>query len=320
MKKFILLFLAILLALVINELFVRYIIQYPIWGVKNKIIGIRSSENGIQNEYFPYSKYWNVESGNKVFLRNNLGFWGIDVDTNINSKYIIVLGSSYIEAQQVPPEASAVSIFFAKIKKNNLNYQVINLGYSGHDPYDSYLRILYYEKYYHPSIVLLVLNSNNIKWLNRHSYPFNFKVNDNFGKKQSGIKLRSMKLLRNHLSSFNLIANYILGGNGNDAKKIEQGNEYFYQGVLNAQNLVKLFDCLTVYQKKYSNNFVCVSVDSNLKSNRLIENWCKDNKVNFVHSENIEVPKNLLHGSGHFNQAGNLQLGNYLYDTFIEFY
>jgi hypothetical protein len=319
MKKGILLFLVILVAFIINELFVKYIIQYPTWGGKDKIMGIRSSQNGIQNEFLPYSKYWNVEGGNKVFQRNNLGFWGIDVDTNINMNAIIVLGSSFIEAQQVPPESSAVSIFFAKIKKNDRNYQVINLGYSGHDPYDSYLRLLYYEKYYHPSKVLLVLNSNNIEWLNRHNYPFNFEESDNFGKKQSGIKIKSMKFLRNHLSSFNLIANFIVNSDEN-VKNAESGQTNTNKNTSLVQQLIKLFDCLKAFKKKYANNFLCVSVNSDSISNKIIDKWCIDNKVNFIYREDILKPENCLHGAGHFNQAGNTLLGNLLYDAFIKFY
>jgi hypothetical protein len=320
MKKGILIIFAILLSFTINEIFVKYIIQYPTWGVKDKIMGIRSSQNGIQNEFLPYSKYWNVEGGNKVFHRNNLGFVGIDVDTSINMKAIIVLGSSFIEAQQVPPESSAVSIFYAKIKINYPIYQVINLGYSGHDPYDSYLRLLYYEKYFHPSKVLLVLNSNSIEWLNRHNYPFNFEKNNNIGKKQSSIKTILMKYLRNHLTSFNLSANYLLNNNDNDDKKAEHENKYYQQDKLNAQQMVKLFYCLTAYQKIYLNNFVCVSVISDSMSNKIINKWCNDNKVNYIYREDISKSENCLRGSGHFNQNGNILLGNFLYDAFIKYY
>ena len=90
MNRFITIIIAFIFAFILNELFVRFVIKYPNYGVEKKMIGIRADDQ-VQNIFKPYSKYWNVEGGNRVFKRNNLGLPGTDVNISNSSKYILFL-------------------------------------------------------------------------------------------------------------------------------------------------------------------------------------------------------------------------------------
>lgn len=64
MKKLFLILAAFISALIITEIIVQFIIQYPKYGVEKSILGVPYP--GREFIYKPHSKYWNVEGGNKI--------------------------------------------------------------------------------------------------------------------------------------------------------------------------------------------------------------------------------------------------------------
>ena len=126
MKRILLLTAAALVALALAELFVGIVLGYPSYGAKEKI-NICSYKD-FQLIFYPYTKYWNVEGGNQIFKRNNLGFPGIDVKISKDSKYILMLGNSALEGLQINPEAMCTSVFQKKLNRVYSTYQVVNLA------------------------------------------------------------------------------------------------------------------------------------------------------------------------------------------------
>ena len=141
MKKALLLFLALFIGIITSESIVKLVIKYPKYGVENKV-HYRNNGEFYTNIWKPYSKYWSVEGGNHIFQRNNLGLQGLDVLNLVEKSMIVILGSSYIEANQVPPQKIASQIFSDKIGDK---FNVVNLGKSGHYPIDSWFRLKYFE-------------------------------------------------------------------------------------------------------------------------------------------------------------------------------
>ena len=82
----------------------RYGLGYPVYGLDKKV---KIRDIGWSNIWKPYSEYWNVEGGNRKFSRNNIGLPGLNVKIADDSKYIYILGSSFVEALQIPPEMIA---------------------------------------------------------------------------------------------------------------------------------------------------------------------------------------------------------------------
>jgi hypothetical protein len=319
MKKMSLILLAFCGALFVNELFVRYIIGYPSYGVEKRILGVRSSDNGTQNIYKAYSKYWSVEGGNNVFQRNNLGLYGKDVDiSKLKEGCIFVLGSSFIEAMQIEPAKIATSIFFIKLLQSGNKHQVINLGHSGQDPYDNYLRCLFYEKIYNPDKIIIVLNDTYTQWLERHKDTLLFSERSNAGEEVKTFNFRLQKFLRNNFYSCNLLAQYLK--NNNEEFDQNATVNYIKNGQLNKTNRdeipSKLFRCIYEFGRKYGKKFVCISIISNNTINKNLEKWCSDNSVNFYFNSNINIPKNQLNNSGHLNENGNKLLGEFIYESY----
>jgi len=302
-KKIVLIISAFLLALILTELFTRYIIGYPPYGLKEKV---KIRDIGWSNIWKPYSKYWNVEGGNNVFKRNNLGLPGIDVKISGKSKYIFVLGSSFVEALQVPPSKITTSIFQEKLKQIDPTYQVINLGYSGHDPFDSYRRAKYFSETYNPDKVILLIDKTNNKWFGRHKKPLDFSFNDNSFKRQSGLKAKINFLLRNNSSFINIIINGIKSINKNNKKK-DKKNKIIEKDVVPKE----MYLTLKEYKKRYKDKFYCISIMNSERTNQNIEEFCLMNNINFDF-KTIKTKENMLNGTGHLNEIGNKKTGIFL--------
>lgn len=271
--------------------------------------GMRSSP-GHQNVYKPYSEYWNPKEKFEIFRRNNLGLPGIDVDTSGNSKFVFVLGSSFIENNYSKPENMATSVFQNNLKKINKDYNVLNLGYVGFDPYDSFRRMIYFKNKYKPECVILVINACNSDSYKLVENPFNVDSNsfliDN--SLLTGINL----LLRNHSSFIRLTAT--LFQNKNEEKTVEPRNENYGSYTI---NLDDLFICLKEYNKKCDNNFICVSIIGNSVINTRICEYCLNNDINF-YSSSIMTSDNQISGDWHLNDKGNDLTGSLLFNSFIK--
>ena len=94
----------------------------------------------------------------------------------------------------------------------NHTYDVVNLGCSGHDPYDSYFRLKYFEKALNLSTeqVILIVNSDNQSWFERHPKPLSFEIPRSFGEKNQDRMVNLQIKLRNMSSLVNLYVNGLL--------------------------------------------------------------------------------------------------------------
>ncbi len=322
MKRIFTLLTSLAIAFSLNELIFRFVVHYPTYGIKMRLLGIRSSQKRQQNIYYPNSQYWTVEGGNHVYSRNNLGLPGVNIDPSRNNKFIFVLGTSYIEAFQVAPDKIATSVLFNALQKENREYQIVNLGFSGADPYDSYLLSLYYETLFEPCKVLLVLNSDNKEWLNRHKDPLLFARGPDFAHEDRRILYTFNRRLRNSFSSFNLLqelrpsATEGIAPPGGDETEGSTGR----QGSSSLPALPqRLGDCLKAFQTRHHGRFICVSIVPDRVFNHELDSFCRKESINLAFSEEIIRPENRFQGSGHLNAQGNLLLGLFLNDAFKRF-
>lgn len=118
MRTCYLLMVAFILSLLICEFIVAEAISYPKYGVAYYVNGLDYRSWDKSRIYKPFSRYMVAEGEfkGKVFSRNNYGFPGDDLLEIEESINIAVLGSSYIEAQQVPPSMIATSIAQQKLR------------------------------------------------------------------------------------------------------------------------------------------------------------------------------------------------------------
>jgi hypothetical protein len=317
MKKFVAVLLAFIAAFFCNEFVVRYIIHYPTMNVGKRLYGLRDSEKGIQRISKPYAEYCNVENGYNIFHYNNFGIPGRDIDTSHNRINITILGSSFIEALQMPANEMAASIFQDSISRIDPRFQVLNLGHSGYDPYDLYFKIKYHEKYFHTDYVVLVLNETFTRWFDRHKQPFSFVLPKNFGIEIYS-PLNSIELfLRNNFHSLNLFRELIAADSNPESASEHDKSVMPTQG---REDLSRLFVTLSKFHELYSNRFVCISIISDSSSATEITEFCRASSINFISNISIQDTTNLIKGHGHLNKTGNKLLGNLLYETFKSLY
>lgn len=310
LKKTLLLILSFIIAFVIVELIIGGIVNYPTYGVKFKAKYRKGSETW-SNIRKPYAKVFNIEGKTKTHY-NNLGIPGSDV-TNLNNS-IIVLGSSYVEALQFNPDDIATSVFQKRLADEGEDISVINLGCSGHDPYDSWFRLKYFEKYigFKSNDVILVLNSDNREWFSRHPKPLDFSLSPNFGEINSNRIIRATIFLRNNSSLIALIVQGMKGDNKeqtNEYEKIE--NKDTFQGIS-----IEMKDCLDKFSDEYQ-NFIVISILNDNKFNKDLAEYCYQNSIPCV-IQPLTKPEFMLNG-GHLNKIGNEKLGYLLYKAYIDY-
>jgi hypothetical protein len=318
MKKFTIIVLALITALILTEFFVAEIINYPTFGVEKKVK--ISGKQSYQNLFKPYSEYWNVEGGNKVFKRNNLGIPGTDVLLSEDLKNIMVLGSSFIEAYQIEPDKIATSVFQKRIQKESSKYNVVNLGASGHDVYDSWIRLKYFEQQIKPDYIILVVQSTYEKWLSRQKKPLNFSP-EYLGKEKINKLNKYNLLIRNKSHFVSLLAQSLKQIKGKlilqDKAQIE---DQTVENVLTEMKITNEFiETILEFKKEYKDKFALISIINDEEVNIKLEDICKENEIVF-NMKSLIKQEFMLHGAGHLNAKGNKMLGEFLYESFIENY
>jgi len=305
-RKTLLILAAFIFSFAAAEFIVGSILVFPKYGVERKMLGVRSSP-GHQNIYKSHSQYWNSNGKFEIYIRNNLGLPGIDVDTSNVSKYIFVLGSSFVENQYLKPELISTSVFQTILKRSNNRFNVLNLGYSGFDPYDSFRRAHYFGETYKPEFVILVINSYNAGSFKLS--PESFILDKNSFSTDNSFATNFNLFLRNNSSFIRLVS--ILFQN-KEEQTVEPEKE-------NSQNintdLANLEICLKSFSEKYKDKFMCVSITSNDSMNRKIEEFCNKNNINFEYS-GIMVPEYQFANDWHLNEKGNNALGAFLYNSY----
>jgi len=311
-KKAAIIFLAAISAILLTELAVRYILGFPTYGVEKKLLGIKSS-TATSNIFYPHSKYYNVEDGYKVYKRNNLGLYGKDVSWNKNDTLVYVLGSSYLEAAQTPPDSMAVTHFQKLIDEAGAPYKVINLGRSGHDPYDLYFRLSWFERQFGCGKVILVLEDDYQEWLERHKHPLSSNLSGVFGKEVNYLSSRIAVTLQNISSIAYLFRNTIKNGN------IEENEFLKYHEEDKSDLSNDLASCLLIYKNKYGNSFHLLSITDNERLNESLKQFSKTSMICF-HQKEINIPEFKIKGVGHLNSRGNEVLGKSLYECIRKSY
>lgn len=317
MKRLFVYFGAAAVSFVLAELVVRFLVGFPAYGVSAKVVGIRSSDDRIQNLYLPWSRYWTVEGGNTSHARNNLGLPGLDVQNGTEALYYLVCGSSYVEALQVAPESLATSVLQRRLQQDNPTIQVLNLGHSGHDIYDSYFRAAYFARTFPPARMILVVHEFDMSalWFNRHRHPLSFELPSDFGEETGSPAKRALIMARNASALINLLVEGFRSEGG--PASVQAPTPLAAAGTndsASARRRTDILACLTAYAQRYPGRFLVASIITDSTLSSFVQNACEGNGVPFVR---VVVPgdQRFLGGGGHLTATGNVTLGRTIYET-----
>jgi hypothetical protein len=314
-KAVILLIVSFMMSLAISELAIRYIVGYPDYGIDNFVFGV-SSNIKWQAQYRPYSRYINTEQrGFHPYRRNNLGLPGTDID--VRKDLVFVLGSSFIEAAQVPPEQISVSIFSKLLKESRLSsFTAVNLGRKAHDLYDSWFRYQYYKNILNHRYVMLIVDQRNS--FARHKQPFEFGLPAGFGKIENRLTKRLGTIALSRSAYLALMFRGVrdltrkdkdedLNDLKSDGKTSESNkDEDFIKGVL---------ICLREFSTELKNQLIVVSIINKPELNEQVKSYCDQNGIYCMISDTIQIKENQIDGSGHFNLKGNRRLGELMFSA-----
>lgn len=313
MKKFYLLCISLVMALIIIEIIIRFCIGYPTLINRTKYFFLPNEANYSEMKWRdPYYTFLNVENGIRYVKYNNLGLPGLDVKTGANCENLFLLGSSFIEASQVSTASMASSVLQNNMQKFiNPNIQVFNLGLSAYDPYLSFFRAVFFEQYFPPTLVVLIVEreANLLEFFNRHKKPLNFSIPHNFGIKKDDSKFLK---LSGKIFSFSATANLLRHGI-EASNHLQEQNECINKTDLGDINelLVPLLDCLQSFQNRYEEKFIVFSLLENTDLIKKITQHCKEKRISFfdLSIHNILRKENRINGIGHLNNNGNSELG-----------
>jgi hypothetical protein len=313
MKKTLIIISAVITAFLITEVFTKVFFDFPEYGITEHVIGITTLKKRGEI-YKPFSKYMNNENGYNVFRRNNAGLPGGDIIITDTSKYVLVLGNSFVEGYQVEPDSISTSVFQLRLNNTEPQYQVVNLGASGHDIYDLWLRTNYFERVYSPAAVILIITENSL--FNR-SADLNFALPPQFGIVNNSFKTGTLTFLRNSSSFINLISTAL---KYSFTKKDETDNELVLKIPDNQQTDIS-FDtsgigrCLIEFKSKYGEKFTAVSIIGDSSINNSFSDFCRLHQIQF-NSYPLLTPEYEINQGGHLSIIGNKKLGELLYENF----
>lgn len=319
MKKFIIILIALAAAFAVSEIIVSGIIKYPKRTSSVKYVFLPDFAGfEILKLKEPHSKFWSVEGGNRVFEYNNLSVTGNDMYPDEKSKLIYVLGDSYVEASSVPAGQTGVSVFQNELNKIDTNLKVFNGSYPNSDPYTLWFRTMFFEKWYKPEYAILLVTHLDLLDMNmqRHPDTLNFSVPENFGSVIPESKgERYFDVLRKRSSVFNLISTSISSAS---AKSNKNKIEDVYKNGLD-RSIPKLKACLMKFKEKFGEKFTVVCLEVNGDKNKILSDVCAELKINYANKK-LLTPENQWGKGTHLNAKGNKEFGEFLYDTFIQFY
>jgi hypothetical protein len=294
---------------------VSTIIHYPKYGVEKKYY--RSVKyNQKAKLYLPYSEYWTVEGGNKVYKRNNVGLPGADVNINPDSKYIFVLGSSFTESLSVPPDNMATSRLQNLLRKDSTNYNVLNLGSQGYSMYDDYFRAVYFERLYKPEKVFLIIHVINELFEITDDV---FNIEEGFGKTDNSFLTLFTQFYGNKSAFLYLLTS--AGNNTRTSEDIGEKNKDTSVKVnykVRKTSLLKIEFCLRKFKERYGDNFIFVPITDE-KDNMDLKLISDKAGVNFISKSLLTNPSWRLNETGHLNSEGSKILSELLYEAYYKF-
>jgi|GEM_PF-4722612 hypothetical protein len=321
MKKTAVILLAFIAAFIVVEIFVVYVIGFPkFYGYK--IISI-NEELDISKVIFakePYSRYWNVEGGNIVYENNNLGLPGVDVKISGSSKYVYVIGDSFIEASQIPRSLIATSILQNRIANESPNIQIVNLGIAKLDIFSAWFRFYYYENLYKPDYIVFVVEDINaqVKTMAGFPQPLDFRKSKYIGTEifQSPF-VKACENVRSKSSFINLVAR----GSYEAIIKQKYGESVYNDlekkksdYLIDTSQIGNFAISLQKYYERFNKKFILVSIIPDSGQNEYLSDFCKKNGINFYFSDKVLTPDNRFNKYGHLNAKGNFILGEFLYE------
>ncbi|MDD2230929.1 MAG: hypothetical protein PHY48_16195, partial [Candidatus Cloacimonetes bacterium] len=194
------------------------------------------------------------------------------------------------------------------------NRTVLNLGCSGHDPYNSWFRIMLHQERldFSAEDVILVLNSDNKDWFNRHPKPFTFDKTEGIGRKNNSLKMRLGIELRNSSSLVEVLYNGCLKDDGVDepSPAKSETNEQEQENYLDYSLSQDMIDCLEAYSSEYS-RFRVVSIVGDPSFNTALSEFCEKQGIP-IQVRPLAYPKYMIGGAGHLNMEGNKALAEAL--------
>jgi hypothetical protein len=324
---------ACLLALLVAEGLVRYVVGYPTYGVRDREYGLWSG-SASQPVFKARSKYWTVEGGNRVFARNNLGLPGTDVRPSGAAPYVFVLGDSYVQGYEVPPDSMATSVFGRLLDQEGHPASVLNLGRGGYDPFNCYFRASYFARLYPPAAVILVLQSDYEGWFLRRPDPLRFIADPRAGQSDRRSAVRLHNAARNASAFANLVIKAAYenqrvfdesAGDGfqdvprdgarHGSKKDPSGERPGGESLAGSSVPPGLLDSLREFRKSFGRGFICVSIVDDQKLNEGLAAFARSDSFTFA-SRPLNRPEFKINGAGHLNAHGHARLGELLDEAY----
>ncbi len=316
--RFALLALAAVAALGFTEGIVRGVVGYPLHPPTRLY---RVSDTLGEFDWIrwnpPHAPYWVVEGGNRVFHYNNVGLPGGDVSTTPDAQYVFLLGSSWVEALQVPADSSASSVLQSDLHAEGRRLEVLNLGFSGADPYVAWFRSRFFATRYRPACVVLVLEEFHTRWLARHPQPLQFQLSPRFGTLEPRGGLRGVESEFRARSAFaNLLANGMSNrpAEGGPAQGAAVAAAYSSRG---ERMPSQLQECLRQFHRDYGDRFLLVSLLVDPEQRREVTDFCTAEGLSCVSRPEALRPANRFGGTGHLNVLGNIELGGILHAAIV---
>ncbi|MBM4399932.1 MAG: hypothetical protein FJ041_06380 [Candidatus Cloacimonetes bacterium] len=200
---------------------------------------------------------------------------------------------------------------------DNLDYNVINLGSSGHDPYVMWFRSQFFARYFTPDYVIVVLDPSSIKYLSqRWSDSLSFEKPPTLPTELPLSPIRKYTALPRKYSA---CINLVLHGFKSQEEQIKKNKQDDGISIdVDSIALKKMEQCIVKYKGDY-NNVIFVSIISNATTNTILEAICAKQNVYFAADKSLLKSVNRIKRYGHLSVKGNQLLGSYLYDVFNDY-
>lgn len=325
-KKLLIYLVVLILAFILSEICVRVFLDFPVLGF-GKSYHIYPNDKTrhapvYENAVFPHAKYYSTEAGYHVYRKNNLGLQGLDVTLKPGNQYIYVMGNSFVEARASKPEDIGTSVFMQKLQDVlSDKYQVINIGLGAQIPYYDWCRLSYWSRRIKPDYVVLILTDVTITNM-MNNQKFDYVLPDHFSAEVSDWKFNVVKQICNHSAFANLVrVSFRKTGITAPANKREKIFFRPYDDYLfTPESYEALMSTLKEYHKRYGDRFMCFSLMNNT-CNKITSADCKKLGINFAYDGDLKNMNDyIIAGGAHFNEAGNMVLGNDLFHAFQGFY
>ena len=211
----------------------------------------------------------------------------------------------------------AISIFQRKLERDHPEYQAINLAYSGHNIYDLWIRLSYFEQIYQPAYVMMVMRYTAKDLFMNLQGPLSFYPKKDLGMRDERFLTKVKLAFRNSSSFLNLLAHgYLALGVRENLKELEQNQAaHASKEVIIHENYLQT---LYHFQKKYQDKFIFISIESKDKFNSTLKDYCDRHGIQFS-LKAIHHPKYLIRGVGHLDKEGHSVMGELIYETFNKY-